>query len=102
MEKHGFTTALILGLSIAVAGISIGTGFYKGRASDRYVTVKGLAEREVDANLAIWPITFNVADNDLIKLQNKANVRIRDCIYSQIDYIDINILQKNIRADITI
>lgn len=69
MEKHGFTTALILGLSIAVAGISIGMGFYKGRASDRYVTVKGLAEREVDANLAIWPITFNVAENDLIKLQ---------------------------------
>jgi len=69
MEKHGFMTALILGLSIAVAGISIGTGFYKGRASDRYVTVKGLAERDVDANLAIWPITFNVAENDLIRLQ---------------------------------
>ncbi|MBN1292574.1 MAG: SIMPL domain-containing protein [Candidatus Latescibacteria bacterium] len=70
MEKHGFLTAAILGLSIAVAGISVGVGFYKGRAADRYVTVKGLAEREVDADLAIWPITFNVAGNDLSKIQD--------------------------------
>jgi hypothetical protein len=61
--------SLILGICITLAGMSIGLGFYKGRATDRYVTVKGLAEREVDADLAIWPITFKVADNDLSPLQ---------------------------------
>jgi len=61
--------SLILGICIAIAGISIGLGFYKGRAADRYVTVKGLAEREVNADMAIWPITFKVAENDLASLQ---------------------------------
>jgi hypothetical protein len=69
MIKLGFHHSLILGIAIAIAGISIGLGFYKGRAADRYVTVKGLAEREVKADLAIWPITFKVAENDLTALQ---------------------------------
>ena len=69
MFKNGLPSALIVGICIAVAGISIGIGFYKGRASDRYVTVKGLAEREVDADLAVWPITFEVAENTLGSVQ---------------------------------
>lgn len=70
MLKQEFWNSLIVGVCIAVAGISIGLGFYKGRANDRYVTVKGLAEREVSADLAIWPIIFNVADNNLASLHS--------------------------------
>jgi hypothetical protein len=68
MEKHTVTTALIIALGIAIAGISVGMGFYKGRSADRYVNVKGLAEREVRADLAIWPITCRVTSNDLTTL----------------------------------
>jgi hypothetical protein len=65
MLKENFWSALIVGICIGIAGMSIGIGFYKGRSNDRYVTVKGLAEREVNADLAIWPITFKVTENDL-------------------------------------
>ncbi|MSS71780.1 MAG: SIMPL domain-containing protein [Candidatus Latescibacteria bacterium] len=73
MEKNTFwvssTGGLAIGLGIVIAGICLSIALYKARAEDRYVTVRGLAEREVDADLAIWPITFKDAGNDLVALQ---------------------------------
>jgi hypothetical protein len=57
--------AIILGLGVAIGGLLIGLGFARGRSADRYVTVKGVAERNVDADLAIWPLRVVSADNDL-------------------------------------
>ena len=73
MLKAGYVQTMILGICITLAGISVGYGFFKGRTNDRYVTVKGLAEREVEADLAIWPITFNAADDHLLSLQDQIN-----------------------------
>jgi hypothetical protein len=58
-----------IGIGILLAGLSVSRALYKTRATERYVTVRGLAEREVDADLAIWPITFQDAGNDLADLQ---------------------------------
>jgi len=71
MHKDRLASAIALGICLVIAGMGIGYGFYKGRAGDRYVNVKGLAEREVRADLAIWPITFNVAADDLVELQRQ-------------------------------
>ncbi len=38
---------------------------------DEYVTVKGLSEREVPANLVIWPVTFTLSEENLGTLQEK-------------------------------
>ena len=64
---------ITLGVGIVIAGYFIGEAAYKIRASERYVTVKGLAERIVKADLAIWPITFQETDNDLSELQRKVD-----------------------------
>lgn len=73
MQSFTNTKAAIIGLSIGIgillSGIFIGNGFQKSRTTDRYVTVKGLAEKEVDADMAIWPITFKEAGQDLLSLQ---------------------------------
>ena len=62
-----------LALGIALAGFLVGSAVYRARAADRYVTVKGFAEREVGANLALWPIVFSVTSNDLATLQQRVD-----------------------------
>jgi hypothetical protein len=66
---HLLLIALILGACIALAGFFVGNGFFRGRATDRYVTVKGISERDVIADLALWPISFVAAGNDLGRAQ---------------------------------
>ncbi|MCU0977343.1 MAG: SIMPL domain-containing protein [Steroidobacteraceae bacterium] len=63
--------AVVLALGVALAGWWVGSGFAQGRAEDRYVTVKGVAEREVEADLALWPMQFVVADDDLGRAQSR-------------------------------
>jgi hypothetical protein len=57
--------ATILAVGVALGGFFVGNGFARAKATDRYVTVKGVAEREVRADLAIWPLRLVGADNDL-------------------------------------
>ena len=72
MKESRNTEALILGAFICIGLIFLGyflsTGVVKIKKLDRTVVVKGLAEREVPADVAIWPITFDVTDNDLTAL----------------------------------
>lgn len=67
------TPTVLLGLLVAAGlalggwfiGAFIGKGFVEARALERTVEVKGLAEREVPADTAIWPLQLVVAGNDL-------------------------------------
>jgi hypothetical protein len=65
----GLLAALLLGAGIAAAGWLIGDGFRAGRVAERVVTVKGLAEREVKADLALWPMRFVATSDDLAAAQ---------------------------------
>jgi hypothetical protein len=48
----------LIGLGVASAGYLAGESLIKSRLGYRVVTVKGLSEREVKANLGFWPIRF--------------------------------------------
>jgi len=65
--------AIILAMGLALAGALAGWGFKAGRAADRFVTVKGVSEREVEADLALWPLQIVTADNDLSIAQAQMN-----------------------------
>ncbi|MEO8225279.1 MAG: SIMPL domain-containing protein, partial [Gammaproteobacteria bacterium] len=65
--------AIALALGIVVAGYLVGEALVQARSSQRAVTVRGLAEREVPANLALWPIVFSVTSNELGDLQRKSD-----------------------------
>ena len=60
---------VIFGLSLVIAAGLLGSQLSGAaldfKAQDRTVTVKGLAEREVPADIAIWPISFQDASDDL-------------------------------------
>lgn len=63
--------SIVLAIGIAVAGWFAGNGFVRGRAADRYVTVKGVSERDVEADVALWPIRFVATDDDLGQAQGR-------------------------------
>jgi len=58
-----------MGLCVLVGLIGLGWllagGMVKFKELDRTVSVKGLAEREMPADIALWPIQFINAENDL-------------------------------------
>ena len=54
----------IIAFGLIIAGLFVGMGFARSR-TDRYVTVKGVSEREVQADLAIWPLRIVAASDDL-------------------------------------
>jgi len=72
-ESRNVAAAAVLGLCVAAGlaagGALTGVAIGKARKADRFVTVKGFAEREVEANLAIWPLVYNAVGNDLAKVQ---------------------------------
>ena len=59
--------ALVLAAGIAGGGFLAGSGFARMRTADRTVSVKGVAEREAKADLAIWPLRLVVTDDDLVR-----------------------------------
>jgi len=65
---------VVLGLSL-IAGLAnfghqIGRAVKNGREFDRFLTVRGLSEREMKATVAIWPIQFAAYEEDLGALKS--------------------------------
>lgn len=56
---------LFVAAGIVYAALEFSRAFVEARTVVREVTVKGLAERDVKADLVLWPLKFTTTDDDL-------------------------------------
>lgn len=61
----GLFAAGVLGFGLILAGLAVGNGIVSSRLNDRNVTVRGVAEKNVTADLAFWPIRYSSTGDDL-------------------------------------
>lgn len=65
--------AALLGVALVIVGLTLKAGIDNIAFRDREVTVRGLAEREMPADLVTWPITYSIAGNDLTSLYDRVS-----------------------------
>jgi hypothetical protein len=61
--------ASILALGMVIGGFLLGDGLKRAKMAERSVTLRGLAERDVTADLATWTIVFTEAGSELAPVQ---------------------------------
>jgi hypothetical protein len=87
----------ILAVGLVLAGLLVGGGFAQGRDADRFVTVKGVSEREARADLAIWPLGIVAGDDDLGRAHASLLRSVREIkaflVRNQIDTTDLTLQQ---------
>ena len=79
MQERSIVSSVLLGallcVGLSVLGALLAEGIIKFREADRSVVVKGLAEQEVNADVAIWPIRFTEVDNEIGSLFASINAK---------------------------
>ena len=75
MNKIALAGAVVLSGGLIVGGYLLGDGLRRAHAADRSVTVRGLAERNVTADLATWTIAYAATGTDLpsVRAEIEAN-----------------------------
>lgn len=64
-------TAAILAGGLVLGGYLLGDGLLRAKEAERTVTVRGLAERDVMADLATWTISYSASSTSLTEAQAK-------------------------------
>lgn len=70
-SKSRLLSALLVAFGLLSAGFFPGYYYYKTKMEANFVTVKGLAEMNVKADLAVWKIKFVTTNNDLLAAQQE-------------------------------
>jgi len=60
---------ILLTFGILYAGVQVNHGLENFQSYNRYVTMKGLAQKDVKADLSLWNIAYTETGNDLEDLQ---------------------------------
>lgn len=75
--------AAIIALGLVGAGYMVSNTAYKGYRASNVIAVKGLAEKEVKADLAMWTIRFASTSNDL----QQAGARFKEDQKKVVDFL---------------
>ncbi|MGI9360332.1 MAG: SIMPL domain-containing protein [Parasphingorhabdus sp.] len=62
-------SAILLTIGMIVGGYLLGNGLLRSKMADRSVTVRGLSERDVTADLATWTIAYSAQSTNLAEAQ---------------------------------
>lgn len=81
MKEMDWLKTLIIFIGLIIAGYFVGNMHKTGKQYDRYVQVKGLSEREVEADMAVWPINITLTGNDLNVLKQNIEAQ-NEAVYS--------------------
>ncbi|MBE6334460.1 MAG: SIMPL domain-containing protein [Bacteroidales bacterium] len=71
--KSWIKEAAIIAIGLCLLGLSINSAIKAFVNKERVVSVKGLAEIEVEANKVTWPIAFKEVGNDVQQLYKSIN-----------------------------
>jgi hypothetical protein len=69
-DRSSLVAAAIVAVGIVIGGYLLGDGLRRARMADRSVTVRGLAERDVTADLATWTIAYSEQGTELGVVQS--------------------------------
>jgi hypothetical protein len=69
--KRSLLLSVPIALGLVIMGESVRSGIKSFANRDRVVSVRGLAERDVEANHVTWPITYTIAGDNLPALYSQ-------------------------------
>lgn len=64
-QSTNIIAATVLALGLVASSFTVGQSLISMKRSERSVTVRGLAERDVQADLALWSLQFKTTGDDL-------------------------------------
>ncbi|MCZ8172820.1 MAG: SIMPL domain-containing protein [Brevundimonas sp.] len=67
--RRWLASSAVLAVGLIAGGYLLGNGLVRAKDADRSVTVRGLAERDVTADLATWTLAYSASAADLATAQ---------------------------------
>lgn len=83
-----FMAGVFVMIGLIAAGWFVKDGLQSFRTHDRVVTVKGLAEKDVEADLAIWTLSQSATGNTLNEVQKQVETN-QKTILEYLDYLGL-------------
>ena len=77
-DKVFLGSAALLAFGAITGGYLLGDGLRRAKAADRSVTVRGLAEKDVTADLATWSISYSATGFDLPTVRSEIDNNTRE------------------------